>query len=960
MKRRLLTAAVVLALPAFALAQDEKVLSGSVKDDIAFAKALQENGYPDLAERLLIVVEKKGGGGAEAAAAIRAVKLDVAQDNASKIEDLVKRKDALVKVLNEKIKFIDESKGTTAAIDVRNVLPDLYDVIGTTVAAAIKKEKDDTTLAALRAEADAIFQRAEQAARNRVAEIKAIETKTEEDEYQLAAAEFNVCRTVFFHAQIFAPGSGKRAELSNQAINEYQEFDLNYSDSRLNYYGYIDTGLCYKDLGKPDDAVGMFDLAIKVRDLYGEPVKGVYQIPREIIDVVCYAMLQKMVLFREQKQPAKVVPVGKEYFATVPEPWGSQQSAAVAKEMAEAQLLTGDLKGAAETAKAMIDIDPNGYVGQLGREIRDRSGAGSFSDTLKSAESKIAANEFDVGLSLARKVMYDTAGTPDEAEAGCEALLLIGSGFQRRGWVEEAALAYQTAVDRYPKAKAAPEALIRAIDCYNSAQGKTGRRKYYREHVDEGWSRFIRDYPNDPRAGNQQISKARNLEGEGDFLGAIQIYKSVKPASTDYTKSLLMIGIGYFNHARNVAQQVKDGPAGKPDEEAKKKAEADAKPFYPLAEAAFKDAITAIRAARSTTLDPKILSAYNEQEYLATMSLAKLYMIPAFGRSADAPAVIDTLEQSFSKDPAKGPEIQNLRGRGFLSQGKFEEAEKWVDDLFKRDPVAAAGPAGQLARELDRQGQEKRQAKPGSAEADDLWKRAARYYYISVRPQITGVTSQKADELAEVGNRMYVYGLVFNAVPDAKINFVDFAPGPKSAPDFFVKAAEIYKAALEQTPDYRMAINLGRAYGFLNRWVDAAGVYSKLFDQEPILNQKDKRKLDPVVTRAKNDLVSAYLEWGVAERMAFAADADKDRLLRARDVIFTPLANTLKHDSLPEVYWGARYHLVRTLMDRGEYKDAKLSVDDIQRQVSPTFDDDKFGYKSRFEATIEELKKLLR
>lgn len=959
MKRRLLTAGLVLAMPAFALAQDEKVLSGNAKDDLLFADALVENGYPDLAERFLTVVEKKGAGGAEAAASIRKIRLNVAQELASKLDDMVKRKEALVKVLGEKVKFISEAKGTLAAEDVRNMLPDLYNLIGETLAAAIKKEKDPDVLEALRKEADAIFQAAEQSMRERVTELKAIDPRSEDDETRLQAAEYNVARTIYFHAQVFPVGSAKRADLCNAAIKEYQEYDLNYNDSLFNFYGYIDTGLCYKELGKPDDAVSMFDSAIKVREYYGEQEKGVYPIPREIVDLVCYAMLQKMVLFREQKQAAKIIPVGKEFFATTPEPWASQQSMAVAKEMAEAQLATGDLKGAAETAKTMIDVDPNGYGGQLGRDIRDRSGEGSFTDKLKSAEGKIAMNDIDVAFALCRQVMFDTAGTADEAEATCEALLLIGTGYQRRGWVEEAALAYQTAVDRFPKAKGASEALVRAIDCYSAAQ-KTGRRKYYREHIDENTNRLIRDYPKDPRAGNIQMFKAKSLEGEGDFLGAIEIYKTVQPASTDYTKALLMIGIDYFNHARNVATQVKTDAAGKPDEEARKKAEEDAKPFYPLAETAFKAANSTIRAARDKTMDPKIKSAYDEQEWVSTLSLAKLFMIPAFARIADAPAVIDTLEQNFSKDPAKAAEIQNLRGRVFLSQGKFEEAEKWVDDLVKRDPIAAAGPAGQLARELDRQGLEKRQAKPESAEAADLWKRASRYYYISVKPQITGVASQRAEELSEVGNRMFVYGLVFNGVPNEKVNFVDWVPGPKSAPDYFVKASEIYKAALEQTPDYRMAINLGRTYGFLKRWVDAANVYTKLFEQEPIINPKDKRKLDPVVTRAKNDLILAYVEWGVSERMAFTVDADKDRLLRCRDVIFTPLANTLKPDVQPEAYWSTRYHFVRTLMDRGEYRDAKLSVDDIQRQVSPTFDDGKFGYKALFETTIEELKKLLR
>ena len=170
------------------------------------------------------------------------------------------------------------------------------------------------------------------------------------------------------------------------------------------------------------------------------------------------------------------------------------------------------------------------------------------------------------------------------------------------------------------------------------------------------------------------------------------------------------------------------------------------------------------------------------------------------------------------------------------------------------------------------------------------------------------------------------------------------------------KAAKVFEAGLTQTPDYRMAISQGRSYGFLGKWVDAAHVFAKLFEQEPLLNSRDKRKLDSAVTKAKPELTSAYIDWGVAERMAATVDGDKDRLRRCRDVIFTPLCNTLKADVKPQEYWASRYHLVKTLMDVGAYGDAQLSVEDVQRQVNPNFDEDKFGYKKLFEAAIEELK----
>jgi tetratricopeptide (TPR) repeat protein len=952
MKRRLIATGLLLVLPAFALADGptERVLNK--KDDIDFAKALVANGYPDLAERLLVVVEKTGATtGPEAKAIIDLIKLDVAQDLAMKIEDLVKRKDELVKVLTAKEKFIETYKGTQASEDCRNGLPDLYGTIGETITSAIKKLKDEKVLEALRSEGDGLFLRAEAASKQRIEELKGIQDKDDETEFKLQSAYYNYARTLYLHSLLFSPGSGKRIELCNAALTEFGEFELNYTETLLNIYASIDTGLCLKEIGKPSEAIASIDQAIAVRESWGEKQKVVGPdnkpkmvwplTDRSIVDIVCYGMLQKMLILKEMKKTAEVIAVGQDFFDSTPEPWESPSSMVVAREVADAQFAAGDVKASIDTGKEMIKIDPAGIGAAWGREIVDRAGGGTYLDKMKTAEARVAANDLDRGIAIARQVIAETAGTPDEQEAGCDSLLLIGFAYQKRGWFEEAALAYQTAVDRYPKAKNASEALVRAIDCYAAAQ-RGGKRRYYKEQINEGTNRLIRDYPKDPRASNIQLTKASILESEGDFLGAIEILKTVQPTADQYSRAKLMIGLDYFQHASKLASEKK---------------EEEAKPFYPLTETAFKEAIAAIGAAKGKTIDPKVQAALEGQEYLARLSLARLYMLPAFGRIADAAPAIDVLEQGWAKDPQKGPDIQNLRGRLFLSQGKFEEAEKWVNDLYARDKIAASGPAGQLARALDQQGLDKFKEKPGSLEGEDLWKRAARFYYISIKPQVDGQASQNAGEMTDVGNRFFSYGLTFNGVPDSRVSFVDWVPGPKRALDYWVKAAEIYEAALAQTPDYRMTINLGRTYGFLGEYVKAAGIYARLFEQEALVNPKAPNRLDNAVQKAKPELVYAYLEWGVSERLSYAKDNDKSRLTRALRTIFTPLLQTLKPDTSPETYWATRYHLIRALMDNGDYKDAQLNVQDAQRNISATFDDGKYGYKALFETTIEELKK---
>jgi tetratricopeptide (TPR) repeat protein len=592
----------------------------------------------------------------------------------------------------------------------------------------------------------------------------------------------------------------------------------------------------------------------------------------------------------------------------------------------------------------MIEVDPNGIGGVWGRELLDRAGGSSWQDRIKSAEYKAAVSDFDRALLMCHQIVDDTAGTPDEAEAGCESFLLIGSVYQRRGWYEEAALAYSTAVDKYPRAASASEALVRSIDCYSACQ-RAGKRKFYKERIDEATDRLIHDFPKDPRASSSQLLKAKSLEGEQDWPGAIDIYKTVLPTSPDYTKALLMVGLCSYNQAQKLITD---------------KNVDEAKTWYQKAEDAFKAASAAIAERTPKTLDANILKAYDDQDYLARLQLGRMLLIPAYGKVDSAGPVIDALDTKWGSDAKRGPDIQDLRGRLFLSQGKIDEAEKWVSGMAQRDPKGAAGPAGQLARALDTAGAEKRKANADSLEADDLWKRAAKYYYISISPQVKGLVAQSADDMKGVGDRFYAYGLHFNAVPDARVSFVDWTPGGKSDKGYWTQAAEIYEAALAQTPDYKMTINLGRTYGFLGKWVDAARIYQRLFDQEQLVINKpgQKPRIDNAVMKAKGELVFAYMEWGVAEQMAAGVDKDKDRYARCIN-IFTPILNSISFDKSPEIFWPTKYHQVRTLVDKGAYEEAKLVIDDTQRNFSPTFDDGKLGYKKLFDDTLEELKSKL-
>src|SRR6185295_7122016 len=171
-----------------------------------------------------------------------------------------------------------------------------------------------------------------------------------------------------------------------------------------------------------------------------------------------------------------------------------------------------------------------------------------------------------------------------------------------------------------------------------------------------------------------------------------------------------------------------------------------------------------------------------------------------------------------------------------------------------------------------------------------------------------GGAAPRPDQLREIADRLFVFGLHFNRVPATRVSFVDWRPTRRTRGEFWRKAVPIYEAAFAAKPDDRTAIQLARTYGFLTAWPDAARVYAALFQRNPVLAAK-RQKLDREIIQAKPELTLAYLEWGVAEQEQAHGVADERKynaLLNhcITDVLF-PLSVSVRTDSNPQVFWGA-------------------------------------------------------
>ncbi len=346
-------------------------------DTDELAEALIAQGWPDLAEDLLARAARDRGLTWDEEATAASAHLAVLEEAAKGIEDPYWRKEALLDLLAQTDTFVGRFEGTPAAEPRRRDLPRLCTDIGEAIVGAIKKSQDADATESLRAQGETVFARAERQVKARIDEMATAENPDEEQDYGLTAERYNHARLLYLHAMVFPRESARRKELCTAALKEYEEFDLHYGGgdepSIFAFYAYVDCGLCLEEIDAPDEAIKSFEKTIALRESWGpKDESGVWPMPADpegVIDLVCYATLQKVIVLREQKKLDEVVKTGRDWFASMPKPFAAPSSMVLAWELANAQFAAGDAQGAAATAESMIREDPDGFGGAWGRKL---------------------------------------------------------------------------------------------------------------------------------------------------------------------------------------------------------------------------------------------------------------------------------------------------------------------------------------------------------------------------------------------------------------------------------------------------------------------------------------------------------------------------------------------------------------------------------------------------------------
>lgn len=934
----LLAGPLLWALASAAGAQELKILGRENPD---FARLLYENGYADLAERLCATI-KAGNASNTELLQVEALEFDLSIEGIRRDPDLVSRMEALRAVIEKENAFVEQHARTSVADVVRSNLPALYLEYAGALSAALEREEDPEKRVALVQEGEQVFTEGETVLKDR---IQRFETQLEEGtgnlayaERQKQAARFSAPRMEYHHSLLYAEGSPERTERLKAALEGFQDFGFDYPDTQQNYQGIIYQGLCHEALGETDNALIDYEDAIALRELF-EQDGGVYQVGPDEADLISGATLQRVRLLARLKRYPDAVAAADDFLKSIPDALAASSGPEVLAAKAEVEMSAGDFSAASATAQSLTDLDPQGWGGRTGRELLARMPVGGLAPDklLRIAETSANRQEFARALDLLRRAREAAVGQPNEQDIGASAYFQAGRVFGYQGRLHEASLAYDLAFEFYPEGAQAPEALNAAVNAYRNLASKE-KSRWYSERADKRMNSLAQRYPEHPLAANAGIWQGIRREDEGDFAAAIDFYTKINPSSPSYPEASYRLANAFHQQARKLAEQGQEAPAQQ---------------LQRQAEEQYNRSGTLLAQAKEATLDVALQQRLSGFAANSRIGLAKLYL--DLGRPKEVGTLLEGLEKGQTLPPEVVADVWSVRIRALEADNQLEKATSLLESMLLETPDAPglAAAAGVLARALDKAAAEKSDGKVPTEEVAELWRKAAHFYWLSVKSGLEGHGGLDAGSVSEVARRLYVIGLFFNGVPEGQQTFVDWQ-GAVTQPELWEDAARIYEALDRQAPSYIISIERARTLAILGQVEAAEGIYARLFDQNPIVAASDPKGFDRAAIEARPELVPAYLEWGAASQMVGAAEKNATLLDRASGIYVRLLANTT---SGARTWWQAKFFQIKLFLERGEYEQADLALRNVKRTTDPQYDKGEFGFKDKFKELEAEVSK---
>jgi hypothetical protein len=924
------------------------------RDDVTFARKLNDAGFHDLARQVCDAIVADGSRSADEIVDAKILAFDAEAAEAGDIADLSARKERLQDILDRAAALAETLQAGPKADRLNEALAGAQQSFAETLLGMLQKQSDPALAASIRKDADKIFVQAEDNLTKRIEATQDAQGDAPDDatsealDRKLIIDMYSQARLYYLHSLLLAADDVKRRLVLRQALDAFNNFQFSYGRELLAFEGAIYQGLCLKELGEDDKAVEKFDYAISLREGFDKRADGKYDVQQEHADVIASAVLQKMLFLQAKKDFAGASAAADDYAATIPDAFKSDQGLAVLDSQMHALFDGGDAGNAFKVAQRIIELAPQSPWSVDAKQLltstpsNGASGiAGGGPDIqLQIAGTLIAKGEnarAHAACALARK---QSQGTPQQADIGAASFQLDGQAYGREGRDMEACVAYDAAANLYPTGAKAPDALWRSINAYSDLY-ETEKRPYFKKAAQDRLAQFAKAYPKHPNAVSVSLFEGQWDEADRNWDHAAQVYARVPASSPAYGEAQYRAGSSLIKKAQAL-------------DDDKKTADADAcrKQARPMLETA-RDVL---EKQMGTTLDPDARARLTTLAFAARANLARLMLLGGAASAGDVTKLLADVESVYSGDEDKIAEAWRLRIKALELQGNLDEAVEKLDGLVAKSPDAAAiGPAaGSLARALDRAGNDLQAKDPKSSKAHDMWLEAARLYALSVRPQVTGKAPPNATDLDAVGKRLFALSLTFEGAPDEVDSVLDWAPTRLGQPELWDQIGGIFQALVAAGASYQADIYLARVQAFEGKWRDSATTYARLFDREPLITDVVAgKRFDAQRLKTKPDLVSAYVEWAMSENMAGKAADDKQSLTRANDLLDKALFNLDKNGKL---WWRAKALQIQNMLDRGMYDVADITLRDVERNTQD-FDGGKYGAKDKMLALKDELAK---
>jgi tetratricopeptide (TPR) repeat protein len=930
------------------LAADGNPQAILARDDVAFARKLNDAGFHDLARTVCTAVMDAADRNQEEILDARILSFDAEAAEAGDIPDLSARKERLEDILKRAAELADTLPPGPKSDRLNEALAGAQQAFAETLLGMLQNQADPTLAASIRKDADKIFVQAEDNL------TKRIETTQEEMENaDLTDAEYDGldrkliidmysrARMYYLHSLLLGPADVKRRLVLRQALDAFTDFQFSYGRQLLAFEGAIYQGLCLKELQENDKAIEKFDFAISLREGFEKRADGKYEVDQDAADVISSAVLQKILFLKDQKDFAGANAAAEDFLTSIPNPDRANQGKMVMLAQAQSMIAAGDATSAITLAQRLVELAPQSPEAAGAREILTSPGGGSAAGPevqLQIAQTHMSKGDNARAHAACAQARRSSHGTPKEADIGAESFNLDGAAYSREGRLMEACVAYDASANLYPKGAKAPDGLWRSINAYSDLY-ETEKRPWFKKAAQERLEQFAKNYPQHPNMVSVSLFEGQWAEADKDWKRAAEVYERVDKKSAAYGEAQYRAGSSLLKQAAALDDEKKTAEAAA----ARKKAR-------PILETAR----TMLEQQMDQTLDPDARGRLTNLAFAARVNLARLMLMDGPAGAAEVTTMLEDLEQRYSGDDDKIAEGWRLRIKALEVQGKLDEAVEKLDALAQKSPDAGAiGPAaGSLARALDRAGNEAAEKDAKSPEARKLWLEAARLYALSVRPQVTGKAPPNARELEDVGKRLFAQALTFEGAPDDAESFLDWTPKHLSMPELWDQIGAIFQTLVSAGSSYQAEILLARVDGMQGKWREAATTYARLFDKDPIIGI-DGRKFDPQKRQAKPDLVPAFIEWAMAENMAGKQGEDKERLARAGDLLDKGLANLPPNDRL---WWRAKVLQIQTMVDRGLYDLADVALRNVER-TTQDYDGGKYGAKEQLLALKAEIGK---